>query len=64
MYGYGVYSIAFLIFMLPHGFVTVSIITALYPQLAGHAAGADLIVPGSLMFDGDPAELQQFLAAL
>ncbi|MFN8465284.1 MAG: ribulose-phosphate 3-epimerase [Caldilineaceae bacterium] len=29
-----------------------------------HAAGADLIVPGSLMFDGDPAELQRFLAAL
>ena len=29
-----------------------------------HAAGADLIVPGSLMFYGDPAELQRFLAAL
>lgn len=29
-----------------------------------HAAGADLIVPGSLMFTGEPAELQRFLAAL
>jgi ribulose-phosphate 3-epimerase len=29
-----------------------------------HAAGADLIVPGSLMFNGDPAELQRFLAGL
>lgn len=29
-----------------------------------HAAGADLIVPGSLMFNGDPAELRRFLAAL
>lgn len=29
-----------------------------------HAAGADLIVPGSLMFNGEPAELQRFLAAL
>jgi ribulose-phosphate 3-epimerase len=29
-----------------------------------HAAGADLIVPGSLMFNGDPADLQRFLAAL
>jgi ribulose-phosphate 3-epimerase len=32
------------------------------PQI--HAAGADLIVPGSLMFNGAPAELQQFLAGL
>lgn len=29
-----------------------------------HAAGADLIVPGSLLFDGDPAQLQHFLAQL
>ena len=29
-----------------------------------HAAGADLIVPGSLMFNDDPAELRRFLAAL
>lgn len=29
-----------------------------------HAAGADLIVPGSLMFDGDPPALQRFLAGL
>ena len=32
------------------------------PQI--HAAGADLIVPGSLMFGGDPAELQAWLATL
>ena len=32
------------------------------PQI--HAAGADLIVPGSLMFNGEPAELQRFLASL
>jgi ribulose-phosphate 3-epimerase len=29
-----------------------------------HVAGADLIVPGSLIFNGEPAELQRFLAAL
>jgi ribulose-phosphate 3-epimerase len=29
-----------------------------------HAAGADLIVPGSLIFSGDPAKLKQFLAGL
>lgn len=29
-----------------------------------HAAGADSIVPGSLMFKGDPAELSAWLAAL
>lgn len=29
-----------------------------------HAAGADLIVPGSLMFNGDPPMLQRFLAGL
>jgi ribulose-phosphate 3-epimerase len=29
-----------------------------------HAAGADYIVPGSLMFGGDPAEMRQWLATL
>ena len=29
-----------------------------------HAAGADFIVPGSLMFGGDPKEMRQWLAAL
>jgi len=29
-----------------------------------HAAGADWIVPGSLMFGGDPLEMRQWLAAL
>jgi ribulose-phosphate 3-epimerase len=29
-----------------------------------HAAGADVIVPGSLMFGGDPAALRRWLASL
>jgi ribulose-phosphate 3-epimerase len=29
-----------------------------------HAAGADFIVPGSLMFGGDPAEMRSWLASL
>jgi ribulose-phosphate 3-epimerase len=29
-----------------------------------HAAGADYIVPGSLMFGEDPAQMRQWLAAL
>lgn len=29
-----------------------------------HAAGADWIVPGSLMFESDPAELSRYLASL
>jgi ribulose-phosphate 3-epimerase len=29
-----------------------------------HAAGADVIVPGSLLFGGDPAELRRWLASL
>jgi ribulose-phosphate 3-epimerase len=29
-----------------------------------HAAGADYIVPGSLMFGGDPAEMRRWLASL
>lgn len=37
--GPAVYGIAFTIFMLPHAFVTVSIITALFPRLSAAAAG-------------------------
>ncbi len=40
--GPAVYAIAFTIFMLPHAFVTVSIITALFPRLAQAAADGDL----------------------
>ena len=29
-----------------------------------HAAGADYIVPGSLMFGGDPAAMRKWLASL
>lgn len=39
--GPAVYGIAFTIFMLPHAFVTVSIITALFPRLAFAAADGD-----------------------
>jgi len=38
--GPAVYSIAFTIFMLPHAFVTVSIVTALFPRLSAAAARA------------------------
>lgn len=37
--GPAVYGIAFTIFMLPHAFITVSIITALFPRLSAAAAG-------------------------
>jgi putative peptidoglycan lipid II flippase len=40
--GPAVYGIAFTIFMLPHAFVTVSIITALFPRLSTSAARGDL----------------------
>ena len=40
--GPAVYGIAFTIFMLPHAFVTVSIITALFPRLSAAAARSDL----------------------
>lgn len=41
IFGPAVYTIAFTIFMLPHAFVTVSIITALFPRLASAAADDD-----------------------
>jgi putative peptidoglycan lipid II flippase len=41
VFGPAVYTIAFTIFMLPHAFVTVSIITALFPRLASAAADDD-----------------------
>ncbi|HET7396975.1 MAG TPA: murein biosynthesis integral membrane protein MurJ [Intrasporangium sp.] len=40
--GPAVYAIAFTIFMLPHAFVTVSIITALFPRLAAASADGDV----------------------
>ncbi|EWT01913.1 integral membrane protein MviN [Intrasporangium oryzae NRRL B-24470] len=39
--GNSVYAIAFTIFMLPHAFIAVSIITALFPRLAHAAADHD-----------------------
>jgi putative peptidoglycan lipid II flippase len=41
VFGPAVYAIGFTIFMLPHAFVTVSIITALFPRLASAAADND-----------------------
>lgn len=40
--GYSPYSYAHLLFMLPHSVVTVSVVTALFPRISGHAADADL----------------------
>lgn len=37
-----VYSLAFTIFMLPHAFIAVSIITALFPRLSAAAAAGDI----------------------
>ncbi len=42
VFGPAVYAIAFTIFMLPHAFVTVSIVTALFPRLARAAADDDV----------------------
>lgn len=39
--GPAAYSIAFTLFMLPHAFVTVSIITALFPRFSAAAAAGD-----------------------
>ncbi|MFC3808379.1 murein biosynthesis integral membrane protein MurJ [Terrabacter sp. MAHUQ-38] len=39
--GPAAYSIAFTLFMLPHAFVTVSIITALFPRFSAAAASGD-----------------------
>ncbi|RMI09092.1 murein biosynthesis integral membrane protein MurJ [Cellulomonas triticagri] len=41
--GNGVYDRAFLIFMLPHSLVTVSLATALFTRLSGRAAGGDTV---------------------
>jgi len=40
--GVGAYDIAFLIFMLPHSLVTVSLATALFTRLSGQAHDADV----------------------
>lgn len=39
--GPAAYAIAFTLFMLPHAFVTVSVITAIFPRLSSDAAGGD-----------------------
>lgn len=39
--GYMVYTLAFQIFMVPHGIITTSILTALYPRMARAANAAD-----------------------
>ncbi len=40
--GYTIYSMAYLLVMVPHSVVTVSLATAMLPRLSSHAAGADL----------------------
>ena len=40
--GYTAYSYGFILFQLPHAVVTVSVVTALLPQLSGHALEQDL----------------------
>ncbi len=40
--GYTVYSLAFLLVMVPHSIATVSLATAMLPRLSGHAAEGDL----------------------
>ncbi|WP_232229661.1 murein biosynthesis integral membrane protein MurJ, partial [Cellulomonas bogoriensis] len=40
--GNNAYNYAFLIFMLPHSLVTVSLLTALFTRLSGHAADGDV----------------------
>jgi putative peptidoglycan lipid II flippase len=40
--GYTVYSNAFLLVMVPHSIITVSLATAMLPRLSGHAADGDL----------------------
>lgn len=40
--GYTVYSTAFLIVMVPHSVITVSLATAILPRLSAHAASGDL----------------------
>ncbi|WP_342372626.1 lipid II flippase MurJ [Propioniciclava soli] len=40
--GYMVYTLAFQIFMVPHGIITTSILTALYPRMARSAHAGDV----------------------
>jgi putative peptidoglycan lipid II flippase len=40
--GYGAYATAYLIFILPHSIITVSVMTGLLPRLSGQAADGDL----------------------
>jgi putative peptidoglycan lipid II flippase len=40
--GFGAYSTAYLIFILPHSIITVSMMTGLLPRLSGQAADGDL----------------------
>jgi putative peptidoglycan lipid II flippase len=40
--GYTIYSTAFLLVMVPHAIVTVSLATAILPRLSGYAADSDL----------------------
>jgi putative peptidoglycan lipid II flippase len=40
--GYGAYATAYLIFILPHSIITVSVMTGLLPRLSGQAADRDL----------------------
>ena len=40
--GYGAYATAYLIFILPHSIITVSVVTGLLPQLSREAADGDL----------------------
>ncbi|HEY3436092.1 MAG TPA: lipid II flippase MurJ, partial [Actinotalea sp.] len=39
--GYNAYSISFIVFMLPHSLVTVSLLTAMFTRLSDHAARND-----------------------
>ena len=38
--GITVYQLAFLVFMLPHGIITTSILTAIYPRMSRAAKAA------------------------
>lgn len=50
--GPGAYTIAFLIFMLPHSLVTVSLATALFTRLSGQAHDADVAGVRSTLSSG------------
>lgn len=47
--GYTVYSNAFLLVMVPHSVITVSVATAMLPRLSGHAAENDLRAVGAVV---------------